>query len=156
MYVTSIIVVLFSLMAGISAPCANIDMRILLAAIPWRMSYWHNPGAGRSAFVALLLLTLPVVLTFHVLLALPRFADRRRTFWYSLHPRCNRYSLLGFKRITSLSRHPLIRFLKVTTRFIQYLVRLVCKWNNGCAVSISIVMRLHFSAAMSCKSIRRW
>jgi len=37
-------------------------------------------GAGLFAFVALLLLALPVVFTFHVLFALPRFADRRRTF----------------------------------------------------------------------------
>ena len=37
-------------------------------------------GAGLFAFVALLLLALPVVLTFHVVFALPRFAERNRTF----------------------------------------------------------------------------
>ena len=37
-------------------------------------------GAGLFAFVALLLLALPLVLTFHVLLALPRLAERKRTF----------------------------------------------------------------------------
>ena len=44
-------------------------------------------GHPRFAFVALLLLTLPDVFTFHVLFALPRFAERNRQFWdYSLHP----------------------------------------------------------------------
>ena len=44
-------------------------------------------GAHRFAFVALLLLALPVVLTFQVLFALPRDADRNRQFCaYSLHP----------------------------------------------------------------------
>jgi len=38
-------------------------------------------GAGVFAFVALLLLALPDVFTFHTLFALPRLADRRRTFW---------------------------------------------------------------------------
>jgi hypothetical protein len=37
-------------------------------------------GAHRFAFVALLLLALPVELTFHALLPLPRFAERRRQF----------------------------------------------------------------------------
>lgn len=37
-------------------------------------------GAGLFAFVALLLLAFPDVLTFHVLFALPRFAERSRTF----------------------------------------------------------------------------
>ena len=44
-------------------------------------------GAGRFAFVALLLLALPVeAFTFHRLLALPRLHERRVTFWYSLCP----------------------------------------------------------------------
>lgn len=44
-------------------------------------------GAHRLLLVALLLLALPDVLTFHVLFALPRFADRNRQFCaYSLHP----------------------------------------------------------------------
>ena len=38
-------------------------------------------GQPRFAFVALLLLALPVVLTFHVLYALPRLAERNRQFW---------------------------------------------------------------------------
>lgn len=37
-------------------------------------------GASLYAFVALLLLALPEVLTFHVLLALPRLAERKRQF----------------------------------------------------------------------------
>jgi hypothetical protein len=44
-------------------------------------------GQPRFAFVALLLLALPLVFTFHTLLALPRLAERKRQFWaYSLHP----------------------------------------------------------------------
>ena len=51
-------------------------------------------GAGLFAFVALLLLALPLELTFHTLLALPRLAERTRTFWaYSLHPMENGLSL---------------------------------------------------------------
>ncbi len=37
-------------------------------------------GENLFALLALLLLTLPLELTFHVLFALPRFADRKRTF----------------------------------------------------------------------------
>jgi hypothetical protein len=37
-------------------------------------------GASAFAFVALLLLALPVEFTFHVLFELPRLAERRRTF----------------------------------------------------------------------------
>lgn len=77
-------------------------------------------GAGLFAFVALLLLALPVVFTFHVLLALPRFADRRRTFWVQPTPlMCSTYAPCGFRRVTSLSRHPLIRFLRPTIMLIQ-------------------------------------
>ena len=37
-------------------------------------------GLNLFELLALLLLTLPLELTFHVLFALPRFADRKRTF----------------------------------------------------------------------------
>ena len=40
----------------------------------------HAIGAKRQEFDALLLLTLPLELTFQVLFALPRLAERRRTF----------------------------------------------------------------------------
>lgn len=38
-------------------------------------------GSNLFAFEALLLFTLPEVLTFQVLFALPRLAERKRTFW---------------------------------------------------------------------------
>ena len=108
-------------------------------------------GAGRFAFVALLLLALPLELTFHALFALPRLADRRRTFWYSLHPRYKAaYSCgfpSGFSRLISFSRHPLIMFRRSLVCLIQNRTRLLCKWNSGFAVSINMFIRLHFSAA---------
>jgi hypothetical protein len=55
--------------------------------LPWRCYaalFWGmlctQSGAQRFAFVALLLLALPDVFTFHALLALPRFAERNRQF----------------------------------------------------------------------------
>lgn len=72
--------------AGDSAPCV-----IGCACLTYSKTFYYSisqSGAGLFAFVALLLLTLPVVLTFHALFAVPRLADRRRTDWYSLHPRC--------------------------------------------------------------------
>ena len=49
-------------------------------------------GEKRLALLALLLLTLPLEFTFHVLFELPRLAERRRTFCYSLHPVMFKYS----------------------------------------------------------------
>ena len=43
---------------------------------PWVM----QSGQPRLAFVALLLLALPVEFTFHALFALPRLAERKRQF----------------------------------------------------------------------------
>ena len=49
------------------------------------MVRWNQKGA-RFALDALLLLTLPEELTFHVLLALPLLAERKRTLDVNLHP----------------------------------------------------------------------
>ena len=43
-------------------------------------------GAGRFAFVALLLLALPEEFKYHVLYAFERFADLKRTFWLQPNP----------------------------------------------------------------------
>lgn len=64
---------------GISVPCvysiSDTDaMRQLDAAFVYAI------GEKRFALLALLLLTLPLAFTFHVLYALPRLAERRRTF----------------------------------------------------------------------------
>ena len=80
--------------AGISAPCVKSGQRPIYDKAPCRPGISQS-GAGRFAFVALLLLALPAVLTFHTLLALPRLAERRRTFWYSLHPHIMRPEPLG-------------------------------------------------------------
>ena len=55
------------------------------SAAPMLCISFHAPfaftiGLNLFALLALLLLTLPLELTFHVLFALPRFAERRRTF----------------------------------------------------------------------------
>jgi hypothetical protein len=79
--------VLFALArAGNSVPCVVDFARLIL-----RMGHvGKNPtqsGAQRLAFVALLLLALPVLLTIQALLPLPRLADRKRTLReYNLHP----------------------------------------------------------------------
>jgi hypothetical protein len=78
--------ILFSPKAGDSAPCV---MSFRLPRLRRRLSGFvmMQSGHPRFAFVALLLLAFPDVFTFHVLFALPRFAERNRQFWaYSLHP----------------------------------------------------------------------
>ena len=55
-------------------------------------------GEKRLALLALLLLTLPLEFTFHVLFELLRLAERKRTFCYSLHP--------VFFNNSYISKHP--------------------------------------------------
>ncbi len=78
--------ILFGHPAGDSAPCVIIGRARSFAAGVFRPHVIQS-GAHRFAFVALLLLALPVELTFHVLFALPRLAERKRQFCaFSLHP----------------------------------------------------------------------
>ena len=83
--VMSIMKMLFALRQGFGSLRQNqAHLCYAEAFLHFRMA---QSGAQRLAFDALLLLALPVELTFHVLLALPRFAERNRQFCaYSLHP----------------------------------------------------------------------
>ena len=77
---------LFGLPAGDSAPCVKIGRACSCAAGLIRPQMIQS-GAHRFAFVAVLLLALPVEFTFHALFALPRLAERKRQFCaFSLHP----------------------------------------------------------------------
>ena len=79
MCVVGIIVVLFAFRRGVrllaSVPNTTHHLRWCYSRVRMKQS-----GAGRFAFVALLLLALPEALTFQALYALPRFAERNRTF----------------------------------------------------------------------------
>ena len=114
---------LFSPKAGDSAPCV---MSFGLPCLRHRLSGFMMMQSGhpRFAFVALLLLAFPDVFTFHVLFALPRFAERNRQFWaYSLHPYLN----FAEYRFRSASLHARISFLVSMARPDQWMTRFVAK-----------------------------
>ena len=84
--VMHIIEILFGLRLGFGS-LRQMSVRSHCYVVDFRRTLMAQSGAHRFAFVALLLLALPVVLTFHVLFALPRFAERKRQFCaFSLHP----------------------------------------------------------------------
>ena len=70
--------VLFILSDGISAPCLMSSGQPLLCNSHGALC--KTIGEERYALNALLLLALPSELTFQALFALPRFAERKRTF----------------------------------------------------------------------------
>ena len=109
-------------------------------------------GQPRFAFVALLLLALPVVFTFHVLFALPRLAERKRQFW--VQPTSHLVYGKAEYRLWSESRHALIRLRVSIVRWLQYTTRLVVRWKMRLAISIRLSRILHSAAARSWYSLR--
>lgn len=93
---------------------------------------YTQSGRARYALFALLLLTLPEVLIFHALYALPRLAERKRTFTavtvYSLRPLSGRpYFNKSPYRFWSASHHARSMFLTSIVLPPQYLRRFVLK-----------------------------
>ena len=70
--------VVVRLSAGTSVPCGLLSGRLSLRESLFARHY--TIGKKRLLQLALLLLTLPLELTFHVLFASPRYAERNRTF----------------------------------------------------------------------------